>query len=350
MQGKILKILGQTTTVGDGGYTEVAQTMQIQILDGNDRGKIITITQQNDARISKVASFSQGQTVVIDKAVGNGNSQYTINDTDRIPSLILLALIFFAFTMLIAGKKGIGAIFGLCISLAIIIGYILPQMLYNQADPLTVSVIGSFLILFITTFVAHGFSKQTAIAVASTFLALLATYFFAVLSVDFAHLIGLGTEDSYLLELAPGQAINPQGLLLGGIIIGTLGALNDVTTTQVSAVFAVFRANPTQTFWHLIQHGITIGREHIVSLVNTLVLAYAGTSLPIFIFILVNPQHLPLWVMINNQQISEEIVRTVAGSMGLMLAVPIATLLASYLAPYFAKNGKEDAHATLHVH
>lgn len=339
MQGQILKVIKEVTDIGDGGYSEVTQTLQVKILDGAQSGNIITLQQGNDARIAQVAKYQAGQTVVVDETLGpDGSKTYTITDTYRIPSLILLSLIFFAFTILVAGKKGLGAVLGLSVSLLVIIGYIVPQMLYNQADPLTVSVIGSFAILFLTTFLAHGFSRQTAIAVGSTFCALLLTYLLSLVAVGLTHLVGLGTEDSYLLELSPGQAINPRGLLLGGIIIGTLGALNDITTTQVASIFALFKANPQQSFVHLLTHGFSIGKEHIASLVNTLVLAYAGSSLPIFIFILVNPQHLPLWVIINSQSIAEEIVRTVAGSMGLILAVPIATLLAAYLAPKFIKK------------
>jgi len=338
-KAKILQVIKETSTIVDGGYTTLTQTLKLQILDNPDKDKIITLDQANDARLATLQKYTAGQEVVLDKTTGpDGSIHYSVSDSYRIPSLIFLVVLFAIFTILIAGKKGVGAIIGLSVSLAIIIGFIVPQILFYQQDPLTISILGSFAILFITTFLAHGISRQTAIAVASTFLALILTYFFAVFFVWLTHLIGLGTEDSYLLELSPNIAINPKGILLGGIIIGTLGALNDITTTQVASIFALFKANKEQTFLHLVTHGINIGREHIASLVNTLVLAYAGTGLPIFIFILLNPQHMPLWVMLNNQQIGEEIVRTIAGSMGLMLAVPIATILGAYLAPKINSN------------
>lgn len=339
MKAVIEQVMNESTTISDGGYTTFTQTLKLKILDNPEQGKIITIDQGNDARLESLTKYQEGQTVIVDKTAGpDGSTRYTISDTYRIPTYILLALLFVISAIVFAGKKGLGAVVGLTVSLAIIIGYIVPTILFARQDPLTVSLIGSFVILFITTFLAHGFSKQTAIAVGATFLALLATYFLSILCVNFAHLVGLGTEDSYLLEIAPNQAINPKGLLLGGIIIGTLGALNDVTTTQVASVFALFKANKEQTFFHLWTHGMSIGREHIASLVNTLVLAYAGTSLPIFIFLLLNPNHLPMWVILNTQQFGEEIVRTIAGSTGLMLSVPIATLLASYFAEKVIKK------------
>lgn len=339
MKATIEQIVNESTTIGDGGYTTVTQTLKLRLLDTPEQGKEITIDQSNDARLAAFTKYKTGQTVVVDKSVGPDNlSHYSISDTYRIPEIIGLVLLFIFFAILFAGKKGLGAVAGLGVSLGVIVFYIVPQILFAKGDPLTISIIGSGVILIATTFLAHGFSKKTAIAVVSTFLALFAAYILSIIFVTIAHLTGLGTEDSYLLEIAPTQTIDPRGILLGGIIIGTLGALNDVTTTQVAAIFALFKANRDQTFLHLVTHGMSIGREHIASLVNTLILAYAGTSLPVFIFLILNPNHLPWWVMLNNQLFGEEIVRAVAGSIGLMLSVPIATLLAAYLVPKIIKK------------
>lgn len=340
MKAKILQVVREDTMIGDGGYNTLNQTLKLQIEDNPEKGKIITLQQGNDARIASIHKYAQGDEVVLDETIAQDNSShYTITDSYRLPSLFILIFVFFIFTLAIAGNRGLGALVGLGVSFAVIVGYIVPQMLYNQQDPLTVCIIGSFIILFITTFLAHGISKQTAIAVTSTFVALILTYLLSLAAVNLSHLIGLGTEDSYLLELSPGQSINPRGLLLGGIIIGTLGALNDITTTQVAAIFALFKANRDQSLLQLFEHGISIGKEHIASLINTLVLAYAGSSLPVFIFLILNPNHLPYWVIFNSESIAEEVVRTIAGSMGLMLSVPIATFLAAWLAPKFLKKG-----------
>lgn len=331
MKASVLQIVKETTTISDGGYSTVTQTVKLKLLDTPDTDKVITIDQGSDSRLADFTKYHEGQTVVVDKTVGqDGRARYTISDSYRIPQLIIILIAFVIFAIAIAGKKGVGGILGLIISLGIIIGYIVPQVLFHGQDPLTVSLIGSFVILFVTTFLAHGISRQTALAVGATAIALIATYLLAIIGVNLAHLAGLGTEDSYLLEIAPNVSINPQGILLGGIIIGTLGALNDVTITQVATIFALFKSNSHQTLLHLIEHGMNVGKEHITSMINTLVLAYAGTSLPIFVFLLLNPSHLPLWVTLNSQEFGEEIVRTIAGSIGLMLAVPIATLLAAY--------------------
>lgn len=331
VKAKVIQIIKEDIQTID-GYKVLTQRVKLQILEGKDRNKIIIIDRGNDIRLSLSQKISSGETVILDVMQNSGEpTQYTITDTYRLNYILYIALAFFVIIILFAGKKGVGAIIGLGISLCVIMFFIIPQIL-NHHDPLIISIAGSFIILMTTTYFAHGFSKQTSIAVGSTLLSLIATVLFSILCVNVARLAGLGTEDSYLLELNPAQAINPKGLLLGGIILGTLGALNDVTTTQVSAIFTLFKHNPKLTFLELAENTFLIGREHIVSLVNTLVLAYTGASLVIFIFFALNPSHLPWWVIINNESIAEEIIRTISGSAGLILAIPITTFLASWIA------------------
>lgn len=197
-------------------------------------------------------------------------------------------------------------------------------------DPLTTSIIGSVVILLITTYLAHGISRQTTVALFSTFFALMVTAWLSSVMVGIAHLSGF-TEETASLQFGLTKAVNVQGLLLGGIIIGTLGALNDVTTTQAASVFELAATDTKLGFAKLYEKGFSIGREHVVSLVNTLVLAYAGSSLALFLFLILNPQKVPLWVMVNSEEISDEIVRTLAGSLGLILVVPIVTLFAAMI-------------------
>jgi len=331
VKAKVVEIVKETNQQMD-GYKTLVQIITVQILEGPEINKIITISRGNDVRIAQSQKVSPGTDVILDVMKRPGTTtQYTITDTFRLNYLLYLALGFFVIIVIFAGKKGIGAAIGLSVSLFLIMSFIIPQILHHY-NPLFISVLGSMAILLTTTYLAHGFSKQTSIAVLSTFLSLFATIIFAVLAVNLARLAGLGTEDSYLLELNPTQAINPKGLLLGGILIGTLGALNDITTTQVATIFTIFRHNTKLSLLELAEQGFLIGREHIVSLVNTLVLAYAGASLTIFIFFALNPARLPWWVIINNESIAEEIVRAIAGSIGLILAVPVTTFLAAWFA------------------
>jgi uncharacterized membrane protein len=190
-----------------------------------------------------------------------------------------------------------------------------------------------------TIYLAHGVSQQTTIAIISTFVSLIITIVISILFVDLIKLSGTGSEDIYSLVQGFKGTINFQGLLLGGIIIGTLGVLDDVTTTQTTTMYTLAEANPAYTVSTLFKHGMKIGREHITSLVNTLVLAYAGASIGVFIYLFLGMKQgtAPLWVMLNSEFIVEEIVRTLSGSIGLVLAVPITTLLASFFAKYSVK-------------
>jgi len=148
-----------------------------------------------------------------------------------------------------------------------------------------------------------------------------------------AKLLGNGSEQAYFIQAGYFGSINLQGLLLGGIIIGTLGVLNDITTAQAATVEEIHLANNQLSFRRLYQKGSSVGREHIASLINTLVLTYVGVSLPLFLLFSVNGQS--LWTVLNSSTIAEEIVRTLVGSMALILAVPVTTVLAAY---YFKNN------------
>lgn len=150
-----------------------------------------------------------------------------------------------------------------------------------------------------------------------------------MLAVDFAHLFGLGSEDAVNLSLGQFGNIDLRGLLLGAMVIGVLGILDDVTTAQTATVEELSKANHRLGMMELYRRGISVGQEHIASLVNTLVIAYAGAAFPIFIFIHTATQ--PLWVILNNETMAEEIVRSLVGSATLILAVPISTLLAAWI-------------------
>lgn len=331
VKGVVQSILTESTQTVD-GFTTLTQQLQVRILEGTQQGKVVTIQRGSDVRLTQNQRLTPGTQVIVDIIARQGETpQYTITDIYRLDSLGYLAIFFFIFTILVAGKKGFGSLIGLLVSGGIILGFMIPQIVHG-ADALLISIISSMAILLITTYLAHGFSKQTSIAVLATFISLFLAFAFSQFAVNFAHLAGLGTEDSYLIELNPSLHIDVRGLLLGGILLGTLGALNDVTTTQVAAIMALFKQNTKMSFWVLAEQGFFIGREHIVSLVNTLVLAYAGSALPLFIFFILNPSHLPTWVIINNESLVEEFIRTIGGSFGIVLAVPVATFLASWFA------------------
>jgi uncharacterized membrane protein len=178
----------------------------------------------------------------------------------------------------------------------------------------------------ISLYLVYGWRPKTHVAVAGLFLSLVLTGFLAAWVVGGGRLSGFGAEETSFLQVA-GVALDTRGLLLAGIIIGTLGALDDVAIGQSSALFELSSANPSLTWSALLRHGMAIGRDHIAAMVNTLLLAYVGAALPLVLLISTSAE--PLGMMLNRQIIAEEIVRTLVGSLGLLAGVPLTSLLAA---------------------
>lgn len=314
-------------------YKNFFQFIEVRFLEGPEKGKTATFENGGSLKTVEQKSLKKGDQIVVLKVTQNGKVTYSAWDKLRLNYIYFAVIVFFALILIFAGIKGLGSIMGMIVSFGILITFIVPQILKGR-DPLMITIAGSLVILFLTIFLSHGISKRTASAVTSTFISLTLTGILAFISVKVFHLTGLGDENNYMLQMG-NLNINPQGLLLGGIIIGTLGILDDVTTTQSAAIFELFKLDKKLSFTDLFVRGYTIGREHIASLVNTLILAYAGASLGLFVIFVLNPNQTPTWVILNSEMVSEEIVRAIAGSIGLILAVPITTLIASYLAKRF---------------
>ncbi len=300
-------------------------------------GKTVSLEYGGITKLDPSQKLHAGdELVVLSSTLPGKSTEYHIMDRYRLTPLPFLIIGFFILVIAFGGKRGIGSIIGMLVSLGVIMLLIVPQILAGN-DPLLISIIGALIIMVITIYLSHGFSRQTTVAVVSTFFSLLITGILAIYSVKLLGLSGTGNEDNASLAFGA-SFINLQGLLLGGIIIGTLGVLDDTTTTQASAVFEFARIDPKLTFEQLLQKGLNIGKEHIAALVNTLVLAYAGVSLSLFIFFVLNPAKQPYWVIFNSESVVEEVVRTITGSIGLVLAVPLTTALACWAAKFSIKS------------
>lgn len=311
------------------GEAHPYQQVQLQILDGVETGKTITIMYGDVGSLREEQLVKPGQTIVLMKDILGEKTTYQIADRYRLDKLYPLIILFVVIVIAIARLKGLGSLIGLGISLAIITSFIVPQILSGQ-DPLLASIVGSLFIMVVTMYLAHGFSQKTHIALIATSLALVLTGVLSYLFVELTFLTGLGSEDAQSLAFGQIGSINFQGLLLGGIIIGTLGVLEDITTGLATSIHELSKANTKLGIRALIGSGMRIGSEHIAALVNTLALAYAGAALPLFLFIVLNPNNQPLWLILNSELLMEEIVRTLSGSIGLILAVPLTALFAAW--------------------
>ncbi|MDD3532073.1 MAG: YibE/F family protein, partial [Candidatus Shapirobacteria bacterium] len=254
-----------------------------------------------------------------------GNNIFYIADYIRRPSLILLAAIFILLVLVVGGIKGFFSLIGLALSFLVVSFLILPAI--NQGkDPVLVSVLASILMVPLLFYSAHGFGRKTTIAAVSTILSLTLTGFLAQVFVRRANISGLSSEEIGFLSLSHQGLINPQGLVLAGIIIGALGVLDDITISQSAIVEKLKDINPKIKSRKLFRESLSVGKDHIASMVNTLMLVYAGASLPLLLLFINSAQKLSL--VINYEIIAEEIIRILVGSIGLIAAVPITTFLA----------------------
>jgi len=251
------------------------------------------------------------------------------SDFVRINPLLWLTAVFAVAILVISGWKGLRSLLSMVFSLMVIIGFIIPLILSGE-DPLAVSILGSIILLSVTLYLTYGWNLKTYAAVLSMMFVLLITGVLAVISVNFTHLRGSGDESAlFLIQMLSAQ-INLRGLLLGGMIIGALGVLDDLVTTQASAVFELHHANTSFGYRELYRSAMRIGQDHVAATVNTLVLAYAGAALPMLLLFSLGQGE--FGTLVNFEFVAEEIVRTLVGSLGLVIAVPLTTVIAIFFA------------------
>jgi uncharacterized membrane protein len=262
-------------------------------------------------------------------------SPYRLSDHDRSTPLWLFGIAFALAVVAFGRWRGLTALFGLGVTFAVLLLFVLPGILDGK-PPLLVAIVGASAIMLTVLFLTHGFSLATSMAVLGTLASLLVTGVLSYLSLDLARLSGVSDEAAFNLGMS--YSIDTQGLLLASIIIGSLGVLDDVTVTQSVTVAELAHANPSYGFRRLYRAGGRVGRAHIASVINTIILAYAGASLPLLLLISVGRE--PLGQVLTNPVIAQEIVRSVVGTLGLIAAVPITTALAALVA-----RRTQDRHA-----
>ena len=320
------------------GFTQKYQIARITILEGEYAGIPMEIDYGKRQVRSDDYMLKAGDKIIvtISKTPDNVVNAYFV-DYVRITPILWLALFFAIAIVLISQWKGIRALLSMAFSLYIIIGYIIPHIL-NGEDPLTISIIGSIILLGVSLYLTYGWTLKTHAAVLSMVLVLLITGALAGIFVVFAKLNGSGDENvMYLMQLSD-TPINLRGLFLGGLIIGALGVLDDLVTTQAAAVFELHHANHELGFRGLYSSAMRIGQDHVAATVNTLVLAYAGASLPMLLMFSLG--HGDYGYIVNFSFVAEEIVRTLVGSLGLIAAVPLTTVIAIFFAQRADSLGK----------
>ncbi len=314
--------------------------VQVLLNEGPAEGSVISLPEFDLAFTTTVPPLRLDQKVIV--GYEPSTDFYFYADTDRRTPLIWLTALFAAVVIALGRRRGVMALVGMAGTLAVLIGFMAPSVLDGN-DPLLVAVVAASAIAFVSLYLVHGFNPVTTVALAGTLSSLGLTLGLSWAFFEFADFTGLASEEALTLPLIAG-GLNLSSLILGGAVLGALGALDDITVTQAALVAELRFRNPDLGIRELVASGIRVGREHIASTVNTLLLAYAGASIPIVMLLAVSDQSLVM--VANSELIAVEIVRTLCGSMGLVAAVPITTTLAALVTgPTTGRHRPRHAHS-----
>lgn len=334
MPARVIEILEEGTVDLGGGSTQPYQRVLVRVEGGSLAGLEVTVDEGTVNIISQERLFHVGDRVYLERTVSPTGERFYISDFIRTAPLLWIAALFVGLVALVGRGRGLRSLVGTLFSLVVIFIFILPQIMAGR-DPVAVSLVGAVILLAVSTYLVYGWNFKAHAAIAGMILTLALTGILAWTFVRAARLTGMSEEAGFLVyEL--GQAINLQGLVLGGIIIGSLGVLDDICVGQASAVFELANVNRELPWYRLFRSSLNIGRDHIAAMVNTLLLAYVGASMPLMLAFMLYPE--PLWRRVNREPIAEEIVRTLVGSIGLILAVPITGLIASLSARWAVRH------------
>jgi uncharacterized membrane protein len=319
---------GQVTEIVESSEKNdrAAQVIKIVVTGGSLKGETITVDTGRYPTPHEEA-YKKGDQLVINYMLSpEGEAVFQITDYSRRLPLYVLAGIFLLLAVLVGGWKGLGSFFGLVVSFLAIFKIILPLILAGH-DPVLTAVLGGGIVAFITFYLSHGFNKNTSIALLGTFLSLVVTALLAKFFLDWSNITGFASEEASFLITSGLDNLNFRGLVLAGVIIGALGVLDDITISQVAIVQELKNMARELSPQELFVRSMRVGREHIASLINTLVLVYTGASLPLLL--LFHDSSIPIEAALNFEIVAEEVIRTLVGSIGLITAVPLTSLIAS---------------------
>ena len=291
-----------------------------ELLDGDDQGKSVTVPL-SDAIYS--SGVKVGQEIILIRVPPDADrpAEYQFSDFERRTPLIFFSLLFVLVVIAVARWRGFASLIGLGFAGFILVKFMFPALV-TGTNPLLVGLIGSSAIMFVVLYAAHGFSARTSTALVGTLFGLVTAALLGWGATHWAHLTGVSAEDDYILSAAaPDMSLT--SVVLCGIIVAGLGVLNDVTITQASAVWELADSDPNQK--RLFSKAMRIGRDHIASTVYTIAFATAGASLPVLLLIAIYNR--PLFQVLQTEQFAAELIRTMVGSIGLILAVPLTTAI-----------------------
>ena len=304
---------------------EMCRNVTVVVQEGPESGSLVVLPEVNTSFDPTFPQLAAGDNVIL--GFDSVTNSYYYQDRDRMSSLWWLILLFAVTVICLARVRGLLALFAMGGTVLMLVKFIAPSVLDGN-DPVLVCVVAAAAIAYFSLYFTHGFSLMTTVALAGTLIALGLTLGISWIFFELAKFSGYSSEEAFVLPFLA-ESLDVRGLLLGGTIIAALGALDDVTVTQAATVLELSARNNELSTRQLMISGLRVGREHIASTVNTLLLAYAGSSIPLLLLFAVSEQS--LGDVANSELIAIELVRTLCGSIGLVAALPITTYLAALL-------------------
>lgn len=316
-----------------------AQELTVRFIGGERAGETVEFT--ND-----YIRVREGDIVYVTESGAEDSLSYTIFEMNRMRVILPFALAFLALTILFGGIQGVRALASLGGSLALIVYVLLPGII-GGVSPIVVGVAVSSAIIIFGSYVTHGFNRTTSSAVISMIITVVLTGVLASVAVGATRLNGMADEETLYLSINLGRSIDLIGLLMSGFIIGLLGVLYDTAISQAISVEELLRFAPKADKSLVYKRALRMGREHIGALINTLAIAYVGASLPLFL-LFYSDTSVAHSIAINNEIFVAEILRTIIGGIGVILAVPITTFLAVQM--LYGREFKDEFHGHSHSH
>jgi len=308
------------------GYSQVYQKLELIISSGPARGEVVLVEQGVRPTVGQ-GPYKAGDRVYLTKTQDlDGAPVYNIVGYSRASRLLWMFLGFMALVLLVGRRGAAGSLLGMAVSFGAIFAFILPGIDRGR-DPVAMAVLGAGAAMVVSYYLAHGLNRKTTIALVGSFVGLALTGLLSVAFVRAAHLTGYASDEAgFLQAVRPGE-IDIRGVLLAGMVIGVVGVLDDITVSQAAIVQQLAQAEASLAWRQLYSRAMRVGQDHIASMVNTLVLVYAGAALPLLLLLM--DRSLPLAYVLSHEVVAEEVVRMLVTSMGLVAAVPITTFLAA---------------------
>lgn len=328
IEAVVTEILSESRSDYSDSQINLSQEVKVLVTHGSIKGKSVEVSY-NRLLSQGEKPLQTGDRIMLNRSpgLGEGNDLFYVVDYIRTPALLVLFVIFVGMVLMIGKMPGLQSLIGMGLSFVILFTVLIPGIKAGY-DPILVTVAASALIMLFTFYMSHGLNQKTTWAMVGTFIALVLTAILAKIFVNLTRLTGFASEEAVFIQFLQGGQLNVQGILLAGIIIGALGVLDDITISQSSIVYELRRANPKLSVGELFTRAMRVGRDHISSLANTLVLVYVGSSLPLLLIFTFDKSR-TFTTVLSYEVVAEEVVRTLVGSIGLIAAVPVTTFLAA---------------------